>query len=301
MSAPAAAAAFARASFTNCAAALAPVVGVELGARDAQLAPESAPPEGDLAVLPLALESGGRTTGVVCLYGPLAALVGLARRTRGDPDPDKERELSTDDLEALGQVLGLCAGALEAAARAQLSPELRAKPGPWWRSADPAGNSFASGPHVVARSGLALPGGSEVPLFLRFSEALLAEASDAKGGRRGGPVLLFGFDDTTRDALSSPLAKAGFEVHAEPLAQCQPSDAIGAACAVLVAGDGEGALEACRRLRLGNQTWRAVLLVCLREPTRERVLEALAHGASHVLRIPAEDAALLRVLEDARV
>jgi CheY-like chemotaxis protein len=298
MSAPAAAAAFARASFSGCAVALAPVVGAELTAGEAQLSPETAPPEGDLAVLHVALESGG-APGALSLYGPIAALAALGRRTRGDPDPDKERELSKDDLEALGQVLNLCAGALDAAARAHLSPDLRAKPGRWWRTANPDGNQFASGPHVVARCGLALPGGSEVPLFLRFSETLLA--ADGKAGRRVGPALLCGLDDATRDALSSLLAKAGFEVRAEPIEQCQPSEAVGAARAVFVSGDGEGALELCRRLRLGNQSWRTPLLLCLREPTRERVLEALAHGASHVIRIPAEPAALLRVLEESRV
>jgi hypothetical protein len=111
-------------------------------------------------------------------------------------------------------------------------------------------------------------------------------------------VLLFGFDD--RRATRWRLAREGRSRSAPTARQCLPGEAVNQR-AVFLAGDVEGALEACRRLRLADQTWRTPAVLCLRQPTRERVLRALAQGASHVLRIPADESALLRVLEDSRV
>jgi CheY-like chemotaxis protein len=67
--------------------------------------------------------------------------------------------------------------------------------------------------------------------------------------------------------------------------------------AVLISDSLDGAHDLLRRLRLADATWTLPSLLCASEPTRESVLQALAEGASHVLRLPIDPAELERVLD----
>ncbi len=291
---------FARATFEGCAANIAPLIGVELTLAETSVETAEESPEGDLAVLPSGLEVDGAALGSLTLYFPLAAAATLARRMLGDAEPEKERALAADELDAVGKVLNLCSGAIDASLRAHVNPGALARPLPWWRTAEPGSNTFEPGSRVLARSELLVPGGSAIPIFLRFPRTLLAETSVAQVSQLEGIVLLLGLDADACEGLAPVLASARFEVRKQPLDAPDRGEAAAAATAVFLPGDAALALAACRQLRLANDTWRTPTIVCMKEPTKQRVIDAVAHGANHVLRIPADALTVLRVMKLAR-
>jgi CheY-like chemotaxis protein len=216
----------------------------------------------------------------------------------GDAEPDKERALAAEELEAVGELLNLWGGALDAAVREHVNPAVRSRALAWWRRPEPGKHEFPAG--ETARSALLIPGGIAVPLMLRIAPELIARASAATSNRVQGSVLLLGLDAKTGEALSRVLAAARYEVSSAPLDSADRLRAIAAVDLVLLAGEAAAVSAACRQLRVDNATWRKPAVVCMAEPTRERVLDALHDGASGVLRLPADDSTLLRVLREAR-
>ena len=214
----------------------------------------------------------------------------------GDDDPDnKERELSSSDLDAIGEVLNLMSGGIDAAIRAHTRPDLGGRPGRWWRTDEPGEESFSEGEFLVGETTLSAPDGTPVNLLLRIPLALLdlgGSEGNAQSSRRR--VLLLGLEGEIQEALRQILTKAQGEVETiEPddprlLEQCS------AASCVLI-GEASG-LEVCRRLRVSNETWQVPTVLCLKEPTRASVLQALDCGASHVLLVPCSEIDLLKVL-----
>ncbi len=273
-------------------------MSLELAVGETKLAAGEELPTGDLAVLPASIEVDGAALGTLTLHSPLPAVATLGRRMLGDAEPDKERELSTEELDSVGEVLNLWSGAIDAALREHVSSGARSRPLRWWRTAEPGENAFEPGPCVLASAALAVPGGGEVPLFLRIPDHLLETTGATKVQQATGIALLLGMDAGAAEALTRVLAGARFEVRSGALTAEDRAAAIAAAAAVFLSGDDPAALAACRELRLGNATWRKPAIVCMKEPTRSRVLEALRDGASGVLRLPADDMAVLRLLKE---
>jgi hypothetical protein len=292
--------ALARAVFAGCAASISPLIGIELTPGDTRAKAHEAAPDGELAVLPVALELDGSPLGTLTLHAPLVGIAALGRRMLGDSEPDKERELSKEDLDAIGELLSHWGGAVDAGVREHLDAALRSGPLPWWRTTDPGGNAFASGPHVLARSALGIPGGVEVPISLRLPAGLFEAVAAAAARGPEGSVLLLGLDSGTAEAFGKLIGGARFEVHSAAVDAANRLDAVRAADVVLLGGEPAALLAACRELRLSNETWRTPAIVCLEGPTRQLVLDALHHGASDVLGLPAGDGALLRAIREAR-
>jgi hypothetical protein len=288
------AAALARAFFTGCGANVGPLIGIELGVGEPVLETSEQPPDGVLAVLPVDADLGGGAQAGLELVCPLADLARLARRMLGNDDPDAKRELSDDDREAIGEILGVMGGSLDQALREQVRAA-RARTRAWWRSDQPGEAGFAPGPRAVARVPLAVPGGDPIELALRFPPDLLERGSAAAQKRRS--ILLLDLEPELAEPLARALASAGLEVcSAEPSEPAGWSE-IGAA---IVSGESGRGFSLARRLRTAAASWRVPVVLCLRAPTRALVLRALECGASHVLAVPAGDGELLRVLELAR-
>lgn len=290
----------AQAIFAGCGSNVSPLIGVELSLGESKVETQEDAPGGELGVLPIGLEIDGNSIGAMTLHAPLNGLASLGRRMLGDAEPDKERELSSDDLDAIGEVLNLWSGAVDGAVRERVNAAVRSRPLKWWRTPEPGENAFESGSHVLARSALVIPGGVEVPVFLRFSTSLLEEASTATAGKIEGSVLLLGLDAATSEVFARLLGAARFEVRTQAIDAADRFEAIRAADVVLLGGEAAAVFDACRQLRLANATWRKPAIVCMNGPTRKSVLDALDSGASNVLALPASDTTVLRVMKQAR-
>jgi hypothetical protein len=289
----------ARGIFAGCSANVGPLIGLELGVREAVLESSAEAPKGAYAVLPLDVELDAGKLARLELASPLEDLARVARRMLGSDDPDAKRELSPEDRDAIGEILSTLGGAIDAALR-ELDPGLRPRALAWWRSDEPGDASFAGGVHQVARASLTVPGSPDVDLLLRLPPELLARGGSAQASRKPGRVLFFEVDAETGKALARSLAAAHIEwQQARPgdpeLAELWPQ--VGAA---IVSAASERGFEIARELRSGNASWQLPVLMCAAAPTRALVIRALDCGASHVLAVPASDAETLRVLGLAR-
>jgi CheY-like chemotaxis protein len=291
------AAALARAIFAGCSANVGPLIGIELGAGEASLAAVQTPPEGVLAVLPLDVELGAGEPARIELASPLEDLARLARRMLGNDDPDTKRELSDDDREAIGEILGVMGGSVEQGLREQVGAGLRARPLAWWCSDQPGDAAYAAGARQVAKGSLKLPGGQDAALLLLFPADLFERGRAAPVGPGRSQVLLLDLEAEAGEALARALSAAGLEVCSAPPSEAEGWREIGAA---IVSGAGERGFERARRLRTADATWQLPVLLCAGQPTRSLVIRALECGASHVLAMPAADSEVLRVLELAR-
>ncbi len=289
-----------QAAFEGCASQVGPMIQAELSIGAVCVQTSSELPGGDIAVIPILVESGTDSTMVATLSAPLCELATLGRRMVGDDDPDnKERALSSGDLDAIGEVLNLMSGGIDAAIRAHVRPDLGGKPGQWWRTDDPREQTFSEGEFLVGETTLSAPEGTPVNLLLRIPLALLdLGGSEGNAQRSLGRVLLLGLEGEIQAVLRQTLTEAQGEVETiEPddprlLEQCS------AASCVLI-GEASG-LEVCRRIRASNETWQVPTVLCLKEPTRASVLQALDCGASHVLVVPCNEIDLLKVLRAAQ-
>jgi hypothetical protein len=260
---------------------------------------EGQPPEGAHGVLPVDVLEGQRKIGRVELASPLYDLARLGRRMLGSEDPDKERELTAEDLDAAGQVLTQLGGAVEAALRS-VRADLRGRPGRWWRSDEGGGEErFPSrDDRAHHRGAMLLSDQSSIALHVLHPAALLercAAASTAAPVRT--VVVMLGIPDALREGLSAALSSSGLEAkHQEPGAP-ETEEELAAARAILIGEQLEAPLQLVRRLRLADTTWTVPSVLCCANPSRSLVLDAIADGASHVLRVPCEPADLLRTLE----
>jgi hypothetical protein len=257
-------------------------------------------PEGDLAVLPIAVVLGKDSDVILVVSSPLPEVVGIARRMRGEADPDrKEEEISAEDLEAIGEILNSVSGVVDQALRENVRSELTGQAEAWWRTDDPGDRSFPDGELVVGEASLADPDGTAFTLQVRVPPALLELAATGVRKKRGpGRVLLASLDDETQKLIEKVVADAKGEViAADPedpgfLRSCGSAD-----CVVLAR---ESAFDRCRELRIADASWEVPTVLCLEEPTEESVFRALDCGFSRVLRTPCSEAELKNTLRSVR-
>jgi chemotaxis protein CheY-P-specific phosphatase CheC len=275
-------------------------VGVELAV--ASISVEGAPSvTGDVtvAMLPLSAELDGSPVGELALLCPLDELATLARRMLDDPEPDKVRALSRDERDAVGEVLNLMSGALDAAVREALDERMHARPRAWRDSSEPGGTEPASpAEFALAHAVLQISGAGSVRLWLRVPAELATEPPVRPSTQRRR-VLLLGLAAEQTSALEAVLSGARFDVAARPADAPDLDEVIGSVHAILLGGGAQGG-EVCRSLRLANGSWAAAIVACLEKPSRADVIQAMSCGASHVLALPASQIDVLRVLELAR-
>ncbi len=290
----------AKAIFEGCGANLGPLIGTELESGPVEVEKLSDPPSGDLAVLPIACEVEDESLPMLHLACPLAEIATLARRMLNDEEPDKERALSTEDLDAVGEVFNLMSGALDQVIREQVNATLHPRALPWWRTSEPGENRFAEGEFLLATGSLNVSGGSRVKLLLRFPPQLLEQPAQGGENEDRKQVLLLGLAEELAQSLRSALESAQMQVEATDPGSDQVEASYERAETIFLSGEGDEALELCRRLRLDDKTWRKTTILCMQEPTRSRVVRAIECGASHVLRVPADEKMVLEVLSRPR-
>jgi hypothetical protein len=289
----------ARGIVAGCGASVGPLIGLELGVREPVLETSAQAPEGAFAVLPLDVELEAGRLARLELASPLEDLARIARRMLGSDDPDAKRELSAEERDAIGEILSLMGGAVDAALR-ELDPGLRPRALAWWRSDEPGDASFAGGAHLVARASLTVPGSPDVDLLLRLPPELLERAGSAPSHPQPGRVLFFEVEAETGKALARSLAAARIEWQQARPGDPELADLWPQVGAAIVSAASERGFEIARALRCGNGSWQLPLLMCAAAPTRALVIRALDCGASHVLAVPAPDAEVVRVLALAR-
>ncbi len=290
----------AKAIFEGCGANLGRLIGVELESGPAQVETVSEPPEGDLAVLPISCETDDELLPLLQLASPLAEITMLARRMNSDEDPSKEEDLSLEDLEAVGEVFNLMSGAFDHVMREQVNATLRSRALPWWRTSEPGENEFGEGEFLLASGSLQVAGGSSMKLFLRFPAQLLAEGAQAQSSKGPKQALLLGLSEELRQSLRRTLESAGMKVEVTHPGAENVDDFYDRADTLFLSDEGDDALELCRLLRLADATWQSKMILCMSEPTRSRIVRAIESGASHVLRVPADEKTVLAVLSGAK-
>jgi hypothetical protein len=286
----------AQAIFEGCGANLGPLICTELEPGPVSIETRSDPPEGELAVLPISCEVEDEPLPMLSLASPVNQIAGLARRMLNDDEPDKERDLSQEDLDAMGEVFNLMSGALDQVIRESVNPTLRMQPLPWWRTTEPGDNQFDEGEFLLATGSLGIPDGPTVQLFFRFPPQLLTESTQVESAAGGGQVLLLGLEEQLQQSLRPLLESAHMQVEVVDPDADETEESHRQGDTIILAGDGDDAFERCRLLRLGNTTWTSTLILCMTEPTRSRVVRAIQCGASHVLRVPTDETTLLSVL-----
>ena len=290
----------AKAIFEGCGANLGRLIGVELESGPVQVETVSEPPEGDLAVLPISCETDDESLPLLQLASPLAEITMLARRMNSDEDPSKEEDLSLEDLEAVGEVFNLMSGAFDQVMREQVNATLRSRALPWWRTSEPGENEFGEGEFLLASGSLQVAGGSSMKLFLRFPAQLLAEGAQAQSSKGPKQALLLGLSEELRQSLRRTLESAGMKVEVTHPGAENVDDFYDRADTLFLSDEGDDALELCRLLRLADATWQSKMILCMSEPTRSRIVRAIESGASHVLRVPADEKTVLAVLSGAK-
>ncbi len=290
----------AKAIFEGCGAELGPLIGVEIESGPVQVETVSEPPEGDLAVLPISCETDDESLPLLQLASPLAEITMLARRMNSDEDPSKEEDLSLEDLEAVGEVFNLMSGAFDHVMREQVNATLRSRALPWWRTSEPGENEFGEGEFLLASGSLQVAGGSSMKLFLRFPAQLLAEGAQAQSSKGPKQALLLGLSEELRQSLRRTLESAGMKVEVTHPGAENVDDFYDRADTLFLSDEGDDALELCRLLRLADATWQSKMILCMSEPTRSRIVRAIESGASHILRVPADEKTVLAVLSEAK-
>ncbi len=144
-----------------------------------------------------------------------------------------------------------------------------------------------------------MPGGVSVQLYLRVPPSLL-EQTGATSQRVQGRVLLLDVDEKLQESLGGALQSALMEVISATPDSKELQHEYEKADVIILSGEDETAFQLCRRLRLDNDSWHIPSIVCMKEPTREKVLAAVQAGASSVLRVPTEPTTLLDVMNAAR-
>ena len=288
-----------QATLKSCAANVGPLIGVELEIGEITTETSDATPEGELAVLPLSLRIDDDQLAALTLSVPIHALATLGRRMAGDEEPDKERELSAADLGACGEVLTVMGSAIAESFREELGG-LELEAGAWWSTSDPGDAAFPDGSHVCGTTTVDVPGGTAVELTLRLPPSILEQTQGAQSAASRAEVLLAGLGIELVETLQPILEAAGLNV-----ALADPDDEEAAASYertdVIVLSDArDDALALLTSLRKADSTWRTPLILCMSEPTRERVIRTMESGASHVVKLPTGKAELLRALETVR-
>ncbi len=283
-----------RALLEGTAAQLGPALGVELEVGDPEIEAETEAPEGEAAVLGIAVQRDETTFAHIEIVSALAEIVALSRRMSGVEDPDAKDEVGDDDLEQIGELLKLAASGIAESTNTHFEEELGFEVGEWWRAEEPGENSFSKGPCLVGAAPLTIPGGPSVNLFFRMGATLFGSGEEPGSGDADPVILLLDLDDELRESLTSGLASTGSEVEAVSSEDEEIEEAFANATAIFLSSEKEGVLALCRRLREASETWRVPLVLCVAEPTRDTVISALDAGVSNLLCVPAKPAAIKR-------
>jgi len=286
----------AESALRGCAANVGPLIGLDLELREVSQAADGQLPQGELAVLPLAAEADAVRVFDLFLASPLEEIATLARRLRDDAEPDKVRDVTPEEQEAVNDVLKLLSGALDQAVRQALGDTLRIRALTWWRTGDPGENALPQGDALLFTGVLQIPSSGTVSVWLNLPIELLRRGGAAPAKLGSGRVVLLGLESELAQTLQRVFSGAQVQVESrEPDAE-DVQDLLVSAQAIVLSGNREGALELCRRIRCDDATWPVPAIVCLQDPTQDAVMGALESGASHVLALPAADDAILRVL-----
>jgi len=290
----------AEATLKGCAANVGPLIGIDLEVGAVSIEESSEVPSGDLAVLPVSVEIDDKPLCHLQLWSPLAEIATLARRMLDDDDPDTVREINDDEADAIGEVLNLMSGAVDQSIREHVNASLRSRPVSWWRSDDPGDAKFPDGSFWIAQAAITIPAAGNIHVFFRLDPRLFQQGQEAKAKRTQGHILLIGLDSALQTSLSQILAQAQLSFDATQPGDPQLPEIMEKTDAIFVSGDGDEGLGLVRELRLQNHSWQIPSILCFAEPTKSAVIDALDAGASHVMAVPADEIAVLRVLRAAR-
>ena len=153
---------------------------------------------------------------------------------------------------------------------------------------------------LLASGSLQVAGGSSVNLFLRVPAQLLAESAQTQSSNGPKRALLLGLTEELQQSFRATLESAGLQVEVTDPGAEDVDEFYDRADTLILSDDGDDVIELCRLLRLADATWQSNMILCMSEPTRNRVVRAIESGASHVLRVPAEEKTLLAVLGGAK-
>ncbi len=287
-----------QATLRSCAANVGPLVGMELEIAEIAAETSEALPEGELAVLPLSLRIEDDQLVTLTLSVPIYELATLGRRMAGNEEPDKERELTGEDLGACKEVLTVMGSAIAESLREELGG-LELIAGAWWSTEDPGDAAFPGGPHVCAKTTVDVPGGTAVELTLRLPPCILEQAQGAQPKARE-EALLAGLGTELVQTLQPILEAAGLNVALVDPDAKEAAAGYERADLVVLSDERDDALRLICSLRKADSTWRTPSILCMSEPTRDSVIRAIEYGARHVLKLPTSKADLLRVLETVR-
>ncbi len=291
----------AKAIFEGCAINPGPGIGAEIESGPVQVETVSEPPEGELAVLPISCEIDEESLSVLQLASPLAEITTLARRMQNGEESEKEEgELSPEDLDAVGEVFNLMSGAFDQVMREHVNASLRSRALPWWRTSEPGENEFTEGEFLLAFGSLQVAGGSSMKLFLRLPAQRLTQGDQTEASQSLKQSLLLGLTEELQQSLRTHLEPAQMRVEATNPGAEDVDEFYERADTIFLSDDGDDVLELCRLLRLADATWQSILILCMAEPTRSRVVRAIECGTSHVLRVPTDEKTLLEVLSRAK-
>jgi CheY-like chemotaxis protein len=281
----------------GCATHVAPFIGMELVVADVAISTSPTVPEGKLALLPLATARGDAQ---LTLGSPLDEIAMLARHMLSAPDPDKVRELSGEELDAVGEILNLMSGAVDQVLQEQLGPRGHVRPLRWWRSDDPGSNRLPEGEATQANASIQLPNGAKVGVWLRIPTRLTAAPEQVAPSVEGRRALLLGLDAALQAAFEAALGRLELAVELHEPGSEAFAEALEHTDLIVLSADTPEGIALCRSLRLDNASWRIPVVACLAEPTRSSVTACVDAGASHVLAVPADEAQIDRILQRAR-
>ena len=294
-----------QAALKSCAANVGPLIGVELEIGEFETETSETIPEGELAVLPLSLRSDDDQPAAddpvvgLTLSVPIHELVTLGRRMAGDEEPDKEREISGEDLGACAEVLTVMGSAIAESFREQLRG-LELEAGAWWSTSEPQEAAFPDGTHLCGKTTVDVPGGTAVELTLRVPDSVLEQTLGVQAAADRGEVLLVGVATELVQTLQPILDAAELNVAlADPDAE-EVTQSYETADLLLLSDDRDDALALLGSLRKADSTWRKPSILCMREPTRDSVVRAMENGASYVLKLPTSTAELQSALATLR-
>jgi CheY-like chemotaxis protein len=285
---------FFQTAFQGCASQASSLAGVELSSGEVSFQTTSELPDRSLAVLPVNLETGGESQVTLVLCSPLEEILAIARRGSETADPDS-KELSEEDVAAIGEILNPMAAAIDQALREHVNPDLSGTPETWWRTEDAGDRALPEGESVVGEAVLSGEDGTSVSFLLRVPSGLLGASGSGPRKRGGlGKVAVSGINDETRRLVENLVAGVNGEVES---VDSEDSDFLRrCACADSIVLGGESCMERCRTLRMTDATWQIPTVLVLEEPTRARVLQALDAGASRIVRVPCDEAELRNAL-----
>jgi hypothetical protein len=237
-----AARALGEAALRGAAAAIGPLIGLDLEVGEVTLDIASGTPaaaeDEPLAVLPVRAGVAGEASAELFVWARVAEIAALARRLLDDEHPDKDRPLSDDESEAVTELFALVATALEQAIRDAVGPDRGARAEAWWRTDAPGERTFSDVECTEVGAPLRIPSAGVVELCVRVPAALFAPAPSTALKQQLAAVLLLGVPDAVRVVAEPALAAEGIAVAVLAPGAPELPEAL-AQVDVIVVGEGE--------------------------------------------------------------